>query len=86
MVKYKTIRQFAAESGYSEAAIRSKIREGVWIQDHVWRKAPDRRILISVEGYNEWVETGVGVSKQLPVMVKPHSRSRAGGLSPPPLI
>lgn len=30
MVKYKTISQFATESGYTEAAIRSKIADGTW--------------------------------------------------------
>ena len=58
MVKYKTIERFALESGYSETTIRLKIENGVW-SDGVHIKAPDGLILISVEGYNEWVESGV---------------------------
>ena len=58
MVKYKTIEQFARESGYSETAVQLKIENGVW-PDGVHIKAPDGLILISVEGYNEWVESGV---------------------------
>ena len=50
---YKTIEQFGAESGYTPAAIRTKIHKGVW-KEGVWIKAPDNRILISVDAYNEW--------------------------------
>lgn len=62
MLRYVTISKFAAESGYSEDAIRTKIRDGIWPENKVWKKAPDGRILISTEGYDEWVETG-GVLK-----------------------
>ena len=30
MLRYVTISKFAAESGYTADAIRSKIRDGVW--------------------------------------------------------
>jgi hypothetical protein len=62
MLRYVTIPKFAIESGYTEDAIRTKIRDGVWIEGRVWKKAPDGRIVIIVEGYEEWVETG-GVLK-----------------------
>lgn len=78
MLRYLTIRKFAAESGYSENAIRSKIHDGIWMQDKVWKKAPDGRILIDVEGYHEWVESG-GV---LRLRLKKPGR----GGSPPPLV
>ena len=55
MIKYKTISQMALETGYSEKAIRAKIEKGVW-PDGIKVIAPDGRILISVEGFNEWVE------------------------------
>lgn len=57
MVNYKTIKQFSAESGYSVDAINAKISGKVWEQNKVWFKAPDGRRLISVEGYNRWVES-----------------------------
>lgn len=57
-MRYLTIRKFSSESGYSEAAIRSKIRDGVWRLGQVWRKAPDGRVLIDVLGYEAWVELG----------------------------
>jgi hypothetical protein len=65
MLPYVTIRKFAAESGYTEEAIRAKIKSGIWLQDQVWVKAPDGRILISIEGFYEWVDSA-GVPKSKP--------------------
>lgn len=62
MLRYVTISKFSAESGYSEDAIRTKIRDGIWREGREWKKAPDGRILINKEGYDQWVETG-GVLK-----------------------
>lgn len=62
MLRYLTIPKFSAESGYTEDAIRSKIRDGIWLEGQVWIKAPDGRNLIDVKGYEQWVETG-GVLK-----------------------
>ena len=63
MVNYKTIRKFSEESGYSMSAINAKIDAKVWPKDRVWFKAPDGRRLISVEGYNQWVEGVVSRSQ-----------------------
>jgi len=57
-MRYLTIRKFASESGYTEAAVRSKIADGTWVKDQVWRHAPDGRVLIDVVGYEAWVEMG----------------------------
>lgn len=56
MLPYLTIGKFAAESGYSEDAIRAKIKTGVWLEGVVWKKSPDGRVLISTRGYGLWVE------------------------------
>lgn len=78
-MRYMTVRKFSSESGYTEAAVRSKIADGTWEKDYVWRKAPDGRVLIDVEGYENWVEMG-----------KPSSASRIdksrSGQSPAPPI
>jgi hypothetical protein len=58
MLRYVTISKFATESGYTEDAIRSKIRDGIWRESQEWRRAPDGRILIDVDGYHRWVEGG----------------------------
>jgi hypothetical protein len=90
-MRYLTIRKFSSESGYTEAAVRSKIQDGTWLEDRVWRRAPDRRILIDVEGYEAWVETGVTSKPLRHVLLRPASQSvglRHGGSSrsPEPLI
>jgi hypothetical protein len=66
----------AAElTGYTVAAIESKIRDGVWLEGQVWAKAPDGRILISIEGYNSWAA---------PTTASPQ-RPRARSKSPLPI-
>lgn len=91
MVKYKTISQFAAESGYTEAAIRAKIADGTWPKGLVWRHAPDNKPLISVDGYAEWVESAAASERRRKVVLKSASCSmvpsaaNASHLSPAPL-
>lgn len=51
-----TIRRASELSGYTEKAIRAKIERGVWPQGEVWKYAPDNRVLVSVAGFNRWVE------------------------------
>lgn len=87
MVNYKTVRQFSAESGYTEAAIRSKMSDGTWAENLVWRHAPDRRVLIDVRGYEAWVESRIArkhAVRRFPNLVT--SQNGQGSLSPPPLI
>ena len=54
--RYQTIEKFSAETGYTERAIETKIARGVWVENRQWRKAPDGRILIDMQGYEQWVE------------------------------
>lgn len=95
MVKYKTIKQFAAESGYTEAAVRAKIRDRVWPEGLVWIQAPDGKKLISIDGYNSWAEmgmTGAAFNRPPTIVLKSRSNIRGNGAgkelhsSPPPLI
>lgn len=64
-LRYVTIGKFAAESGYTEDAIRSKIKNGVWLMGSVWIKAPDGRVLIDVQGYERWVEAAKSTVGQI---------------------
>ena len=57
MLKWLTIRKFSHESGYTEDAVRSKIKRGEWLEGYMWRKAPDGRVLINIEGYERWVDS-----------------------------
>lgn len=86
-MRYLTIRKFANESGYTEAAIRAKIADGTWTEDQVWRRAPDNRILIDVYGFEEWVVNGRTreVLKQ-PLLRSPSPKISKSSLSPPPLV
>ena len=51
---------FAAESGYTEDAVRAKIERGVWLQGDVWFRAPDNRLLIDIEAFYAWAEKNRG--------------------------
>jgi hypothetical protein len=55
---YVTIPVAAALTGYSAKAIRRKIESGVWLEGREFRRAPDGHVLISVKGYELWVERG----------------------------
>ena len=77
MLRYLTISKFANESGYSQNAIRSKIHDGIWREGREWKRAPDGRVLIDVDGYHRWVEEG-------PTLKVVRKAAPAG--SPPPLV
>lgn len=48
----------AAElTGYSENAIRHKVKGGTWAQGRIWMKAKDGRIFINLEEVDRWVES-----------------------------
>lgn len=57
-MRYLTVKKFANESGYTQTAIKSNISNGTWVEDGVWKRAPDNRILIDVQGYEDWVVNG----------------------------
>jgi hypothetical protein len=92
MVRYLTIPKFSAESGYTEDAIRTKIRDGIWSEGEVWIKAPDGRNLIDVEGYEKLVETGAALkvhrraASKSPLCIVASAAARESRSSPPPLI
>ena len=56
MARYVTIARSSQLTGYTEDAIRTKIRDGVWAEGEVWRRAPDGRVLVDLQGYERWVE------------------------------
>lgn len=55
MLPYLTIDKFATLSGYTAGAIRAKVKEGVWEEGKEYIRAPDKRVLVSVGGFEEWV-------------------------------
>lgn len=54
--RYVTIEKAAELTGYTPDAIRAKIKRGDWLEGTVYKRAPDGRVLIDVEGYEKWVE------------------------------
>ncbi|WP_374005837.1 excisionase [Delftia lacustris] len=51
------INRFAALTGYSENAVRHKIKGGVWLEGRIWRRAPDGRICVNIQEFERWVES-----------------------------
>ena len=90
-VKYVSIKKFSELSGYTEDAIRTKIRDGVWLEGKVWIKALDGRNLINIEGYEEWVEMAAVFAKhqeramKSPLHLKGRVVASGSNLSPVPL-
>ena len=80
MLRYSTIPMFAAESGYTQEAIRSKIRDEIWKENEVWKRAPDGRVLIDREGYEKWVEMDAVLGSRLTQASKSRSRTRVGAV------
>lgn len=54
MIDLITVPRFCALTGYTTDAVDRKRADGVWLEDVVWIKAPDGRILISIRGYEQW--------------------------------
>ncbi len=42
--------------GYSEDAIRHKVKNGTWPEGRMWKKARDGRIFICIDEVDRWVE------------------------------
>jgi len=56
MVQWVLIGKVVELVGYTEDAIRAKIKRGVWICGIHWRKAPDGRILFDLRAIYRWIE------------------------------
>lgn len=44
----------AARTGYTEEAILTKVKRGVWLEGKEFVRAPDGNVLIDMEGYERW--------------------------------
>jgi hypothetical protein len=56
MFPWVLIKKLCELIGYTDDAVRAKIRRGVWLSGIHWIKAPDNRILINVEAVKQWIE------------------------------
>lgn len=55
--RWVLVRKFAELTGYSENAVRHKIKGGVWVEGRIWKKAPDGRVFVNVDEFERWVES-----------------------------
>jgi integrase len=69
-LRYVLVAKFCAESGYSEKAVRRKIEEGIWVENHQFRRAPDGRIFIDIQGIERWVEGQLAPSSLSSIRLK----------------
>jgi hypothetical protein len=90
--RYVTILKFCELTGYTEDAVKSKRRDGVWLAGQLWIKAPDGRILMDLEGYEAWVESAhesesrTAPRSKSPLPLKPAVAAAGSAQSPPPLV
>lgn len=49
------VKKFCELTGYTPAAIHLKISRGVWLNGREYTKAPDGNILVSIKGYEDWI-------------------------------
>jgi len=54
--RYVLLPLASALTGYSVKAMTRKIERGDWMEEKLWRRGPDGRILIDMAGYQKWVE------------------------------
>lgn len=55
-MKWVLINKVIELIGYSDDAIRAKIKKGVWLAGTHWRKAPDGRLVFNLEALQKWIE------------------------------
>lgn len=53
--RFLLIPKFCEETGYTERAVETKIHRHVWADGKEYRRAPDGRILVDMEGFEKWV-------------------------------
>lgn len=56
MFPWVLINRLCDLTGYTDDAVRAKIKKGVWLAGKHWIKAPDGRILFNLEAIKAWVE------------------------------
>lgn len=55
--RWVLVNRFAEVTGYSENAVRHKVKGGIWVEGRIWRKAPDGRIFLNLAEFERWVES-----------------------------
>lgn len=58
-MKWVLIKKVSELIGYTDDAIRAKIKRGVWLKDIHWKKAPDGHLFFNLEAIQKWIENKV---------------------------
>lgn len=53
--RWVLIRKAAEVTGYTQSAIRTKIKRSVWTRGRHWRKGPDNRVFVDLQAIQRWV-------------------------------
>ncbi len=91
MSNYVRIKKFCELTGWSESWVRKRISRQVWRENEQYFYTPGNRIVISIKGYEAWVEMGTVSGLQAKLLSKsvlPIEESvvvKGSGSSPPPL-
>lgn len=56
-VRYVTKKKLSELTGYTPAAIDTKIRDGIWREGIIYLKSPDGRLHINLEEYENWLQS-----------------------------
>lgn len=56
MFQWVVVKKVVELIGYTDDAIRAKIKKGVWLEGKHWRKAPDGRIFFNLVALQAWIE------------------------------
>ena len=54
--RFVRVSKFCEETGYSDDGVRCKIRDGVWLLNTHYIKAPDRTIHMEMGAYYKWLQ------------------------------
>jgi hypothetical protein len=58
VIRFVTINKFCELTGYTRRAVEGKRQSGVWPEGGVIVKALDGHILVDIEAFNRWAESG----------------------------
>lgn len=53
--RFVTVELAGAITGLGENAVRKRIERGLWVEGKQWRRGPDGRQYIDMEGVEAWV-------------------------------
>ena len=56
MFPWVLVNKLCELTGYTDDAVRAKIKRGKWLCGVHWKKCPDGRIHVNLEAIKQWIE------------------------------